>query len=95
MLPAPLRTYGALEALPYLFETAYGTRDNPSLYAGFYNMLRPGLFVITLAVQDIRPPAPPLALRKVFDFPTPTPLTNLNFAAGRLSLPAAKKEKMR
>jgi len=32
--------------LNYLLETAYGTRDNPSLYAGFYNMLRPGLFLI-------------------------------------------------
>jgi len=32
--------------LSYFFETAYGTRDDPSVYAGFYNLFRPGLFLV-------------------------------------------------
>lgn len=32
--------------LTYLLDTSYGTRENPSIYAGFYNMLRPGLFLL-------------------------------------------------
>ena len=33
--------------LSYLLQTVYGTRENASVYAGLYNMLRPGLFLLT------------------------------------------------
>ena len=32
--------------LGYFLETPYGTRDDPSVYAGFYNLFRPGLFLV-------------------------------------------------
>ena len=32
--------------LTYLLQAIYGLRGNPSLYAGAYNMLRPGLFLL-------------------------------------------------
>lgn len=30
----------------YFLNTPYGTRDNPSIYAGFYYLLRPGLYLL-------------------------------------------------